>query len=362
MLDLQAILAHVAELGGSDLHIKAGSSPRIRVNGELRPVPFGVVENHDIEEALRVVMPVERIEEFHRTGEADFSLSISNFGRFRGNAFRQRGTAAMVLRRVLPAALSALDLGLPPVVTRLAEEHRGLVLVTGPTGSGKTTTLAAMIDHINQTRSANIITIEDPIEVLHPDKRSIVSQREIGADTTDYPQAMRRVLRQDPDVILIGEMRDTETVGAALTAAETGHLVLSTLHTTNATETINRIVDFFPPFQHHQIRLALAGCLKGVISQRLVGRSDSEGRVPAIEAMVVTGRIADRIIDPAGSQGESIEELIADGEYHGMQTFDQSLFSLFKSGDVSLRSALAAASNPHDFRVSLQNAGLLPTP
>ncbi|MGH9058280.1 MAG: type IV pilus twitching motility protein PilT, partial [Acidimicrobiales bacterium] len=208
MLDLQAILAHVAELGGSDLHIKAGSSPRIRVNGELRPVPFGVVENHDIEEALRVVMPVERIEEFHRTGEADFSLSISNFGRFRGNAFRQRGTAAMVLRRVLPAALSALDLGLPPVVTRLAEEHRGLVLVTGPTGSGKTTTLAAMIDHINQTRSANIITIEDPIEVLHPDKRSIVSQREIGADTTDYPQAMRRVLRQDPDVILIGEMRD----------------------------------------------------------------------------------------------------------------------------------------------------------
>jgi twitching motility protein PilT len=308
-----------------------------------------------------MVMPVDRIEEFHRTGEADFSLSIEGLGRFRGNAFRQRGNAAMVLRRVLPAALSAMDLGLPPIVTRLAEELRGMVLVTGPTGSGKTTTLAAMIDHINQTRSGNIITIEDPIEILHPDKRSIVCQREIGTDTRDYAQAMRRVLRQDPDVILIGEMRDTETVGAALTAAETGHLVLSTLHTTNATETVNRIVDFFPPFQHNQVRLTLAGVLKGVVSQRLVAHASGEGRVPAIEAMVVTGRIADRIIDPTGSGGESIEELIADGEYHGMQTFDQSLFSLFKSGEISLRAAVAAATNPHDFRVALQAAGLLQT-
>jgi twitching motility protein PilT len=236
-----------------------------------------------------------------------------------------------------------------------------MILVTGPTGSGKTTTLAAMIDHINQTRSANVITIEDPIEILHPDKRSIVSQREIGTDTRDYAQAMRRVLRQDPDVILIGEMRDTETVGAALTAAETGHLVLSTLHTTNATETVNRIVDFFPPFQQNQIRLTLAGVLKGVVSQRLVPHASGEGRVPAVEAMVVTGRIADRIIDPTGSGEESIEELIADGEYHGMQTFDQNLFSLFKSGEVTLRAALAAATNPHDFRVALQAAGLLQT-
>jgi twitching motility protein PilT len=285
---------------------------------------------------------------------------VTGLGRFRGNAFRQRGTAAIVLRRVLPAAMSALDLGLPPIVTRLAEEHRGMVLVTGPTGSGKTTTLAAMIDHINQTRAANIITIEDPIEVLHPDKRSIVCQREIGTDTRDYSQAMRRVLRQDPDVILIGEMRDQETVHAALGAAETGHLVLSTLHTTNATETINRIVDFFPPFQQQQIRMTLAGVLKGVVSQRLVPRASGQGRAPAIEAMVVTGRIADRIVDPNGAGGESIEELIADGEYHGMQTFDQSLFALFKSGEVTLRAALAAASNPHDFRVALQNAGLLP--
>jgi twitching motility protein PilT len=333
----------------------------VRVNGDLRPTPFPIVEGPEVEECLRVVMPVDRIEEFHRTGEADFSLSIDGLGRFRGNAFRQRSSPAMVLRRVLPAALSVIDLGLPPIVTRLAEELRGMVLVTGPTGSGKTTTLAAMIDHINQTRSANVITIEDPIEILHPDKRSIVSQREIGTDTRDYAQAMRRVLRQDPDVILIGEMRDAETVSAALTAAETGHLVLSTLHTTNATETINRIVEFFPPFQQHQIRLTLAGVLRGVVGQRLVAHASGEGRVPAVEVLVVTGRIADRIVDPSGVGGESIEELISDGEYHGMQTFDQSLFSLFKSGEVTLRAALAAATNPHDFRVALQTAGLLQT-
>jgi twitching motility protein PilT len=360
VLDLNGILAHLTEIEGSDLHIKAGSPPRVRVNGDLRPAPFPVAVGLEIEEALRVVMPQDRIDEFKRTGEADFSMSVAGMGRFRGNAFRQRGTAAMVLRRVLPSALSAVDLGLPPIVTRLAEEARGMVLVTGPTGSGKTTTLAAMIDHINQTRAANIITIEDPIEILHPDKRSIVSQREIGTDTTDYAQAMRRALRQDPDVILIGEMRDTETVGAALTSAETGHLVLSTLHTTNATETINRIIDFFPPFQQNQVRLTLSGILKGVISQRLVPKANGEGRVAAIEAMVVTGRISDRIVDPS-SPGESVEELIADGEYHGMQTFDQSLFSLYKSGDVSLRAAMAAATNPHDFRVALQNAGLLST-
>ncbi len=360
MIDLPAVLRYVVEQGASDLHIKVGSPPRVRINGELRMAPFPAVGPEECQELTDIILPPERLDEFKTTGEADFSLSVSGLGRFRCNAFRQRGTPGLVLRRVLPSALSATDLGLPPVVTRLAEEHRGLVLVTGPTGSGKTTTLAAMVDHINTNRAANIITIEDPIEVLHRDKMSIVSQREIGTDTTSWAQAMRRVLRQDPDVIVIGEMRDADTISAALAAGETGHLVLSSLHTTNATETINRIVDFFPPFQQRQVRISLASVLRGVISQRLVPRADGIGRVAAVEAMVNTGRIADRILDPGSGSGESIEDVIAEGEYHGMITFDQSLFNLFKAGEISLRAALQAATNPHDFRVALQTAGLLP--
>jgi twitching motility protein PilT len=263
----------------------------------------------------------------------------------------------LVFRRVLPGAPSFGALGLPPVVARLAEEPRGLVLVTGPTGSGKTTTIAAMIQHINETRAVNVVTIEDPIEFLFQDKRSIINQREIGTDTHDYAEAMRRVLRQDPDVIFVGEMRDTETVWAALAAAETGHLVVSTLHTTNATETVNRIVDFFPPFQQKQVRFTLASALRGVISQRLLERADGKGRVPATEVLVMTGRVYDRVVDPEFGE-ESIEDLIADGEYYGMQTFDQSLFNLYKNGLVSLRDAMAVASHPHDFRLALQAAGL----
>jgi twitching motility protein PilT len=347
-------------VGGSDLHIKAGSPPRVRVNGELRPAPFPSLTPTEIEEILRNAMAADRWEEFERTGEADFSVSLPKLGRFRGNAYRQRSSAALVLRRVLPYAISVVDLGLPPIVSRLAEEARGMVLVTGPTGSGKTTTLAAMVDHINQTRAAAVITVEDPIEVIHPDKRSIISQREIGTDTRDYAQALRRVLRQDPDVILIGEMRDAETISAALAAAETGHLVLSTLHTTNAAETVNRIVDAFPPFQQTQTRLSLAGVLRGVISQRLVPRADGHGRVAALEVLVMTGRIADRIIDPT-TPGETIDELIRDGEYRGMQTFDQSLFALCKSEEVSVRDAMAASTNPHDLRLALQTAGIVQT-
>ena len=234
-----------------------------------------------------------------------------------------------------------------------------MVLVTGPTGSGKTTSVAAMIDHINETKAVNIVTVEDPIEVLHPDKKSIVNQREIGTDTSDYASAMRRVLRQDPDVIFIGEMRDPETVWAALAAAETGHLVISTLHTTNATETVNRIVDFFPPFQQKQIRLTLAASLRGVVSQRLLERADGSGRIPTTEVLVMTGRVFDRIIDP--EQSNTIEEVIQEGEYYGMQTFDQSLFNLYKNGLVALRDALSVCSHPHDFRLQLQQEGLATT-
>jgi len=358
VIDLAAMLAHLIDVDGSDLHVGANTPARIRVNSDLRPAPFPVAEADEIQAILKAVLSPERLKEYHRIGEADFSLSVPGLGRFRGNACRQRGSGAIVLRRVLPVAVTAEQLGLPPIVSRLASEQRGMVLVTGPTGSGKTTTLAAMIDYINTTRACKIVTIEDPIEVIHSDKRSVIWQREIGTDTDDYAQAMRRVLRQDPDVIFIGEMRDSETVGAALSAAETGHLVLSTLHTTNATETINRVVDFFPPTQQRQARLMLAGVLKGVISQRLVPLLNGAGRTAAIEVMIVTGRIADRIIDP-DSPGDSIEEQIADGDYHGMQTFDQSLFNLVKRREISLVTAMDAATNPHDFRVALDVAGIV---
>jgi twitching motility protein PilT len=361
VFDFAAVLRFVVEANASDLHLKVGLPPRVRVDGSLVDTPFSRFTPEGLEALAAVVVPAERAVEFAETNECDFALSVKGVGRFRCNVFRQRGSVGMVLRRVATSMPSIADLGLPPVVARLAGEHRGLVLVTGPTGSGKTSTLASMIDHINATQAVNIVTIEDPIEVIHRDKLAMVNQREVGADTRDYAQAMRRVLRQDPDVILIGEMRDDVTVAAALSAAETGHLVFSTLHTSNASETINRIVDFFPAFQHHQVRLTIASCLKGVVSQRLLERADGLGRVPAVEVMVTTGRIADRIVDPAGGQGETIEELIAEGEWYGMQTFDQSLFSLYKNNQVTLPAAMAAASNPHDFQLALKHSGLIPT-
>ena len=361
MLDLNELLRFTVEQRGSDLHIKIGSQPHVRVDGRLSAAPFERVTPADTERMAFQILPKERADEFVETSEADFALSLPGLGRFRVNVFRQRGSVGLVFRRVLPGIPSFETLGLPSVVRRLAEEPRGLVLVTGPTGSGKTTTIAAMIDHINETKAVNVVTIEDPIEVLHADKRSLINQREIGTDTRDYAMAMKRVLRQDPDVIFIGEMRDPETVWAALAAAETGHLVLSTLHTTNAVETVNRIVDFFPPHQQKQVRLTLASSLRGVVSQRLLERADGKGRVPSVEVLVMTGRIFDRIVDPNQGLNESIDDIIADGEYYGMQTFDQSVFNLFKNGMVDLRSAMAAASNPHDFRVALQQAGLLPT-
>ena len=345
----------------SQLIFSPGRPPQIEVSGQLVAVLAPGLEVLSADDTRRFASDLigqnkRAITMLQEQGSCDVSFGLPGVARFRVNVFRQRGSVGLVFRRVLPGTPSFEALGLPPVVRRLADEPRGMILVTGPTGSGKTTSIAAMIDHINESRAVNVVTIEDPIEVLHPDKKSIVNQREIGTDTEDYAQAMKRVLRQDPDVIFIGEMRDPETVWAALAAAETGHLVLSTLHTTNATETVNRIVDFFPPFQQKQVRLTLASSLRGVVSQRLLERADGKGRVPATEVLVMTGRIFERIVDPENT--ETIEEIIAEGEYYGMQTFDQSLFNLYKNGLVSLRDAMSVASHPHDFRIALQQAGL----
>jgi twitching motility protein PilT len=297
------------------------------------------------------IMPKPRAEEFLAHCESDFAYSLAGLGRFRVNVFRQRGSVGLVLRRVQSEIATIDDLGLPGVVRELASQERGLVLVTGPTGSGKTTTLAAMLDHINRTQARHIVTIEDPIEVLHRDHCSIVNQREIGTDTTDFASALRRVLRQDPDVILIGEMRDTETVRTALAAAATGHLVFSSLHTIDATETVNRIVDFFQPHEQRQIRQALAAVLRGVVSQRLVDRRDG-GRVAAVEALVATGRVFDRIV--SADETYQLADIIEEGAYYGMQSFDQSLLAWYLAGAIDLRDALAASTRPHDLRLMIE--------
>jgi twitching motility protein PilT len=357
--NLDRLLGLVAQVEGSDLHLKAGSPPRIRVDGELRSLEEPELSAEDTRQILDAVLPENLRARFEERREADFAYSVPGVGRFRTNAFCQRGSVALVMRRVRPSAANFDELGLPDVVRRLAEEQRGLILVTGPTGSGKTTTLAAMIDHINRTRECQVITIEDPIEFLHQDQLAAINQREVGFDTMDFASALRAAMRQDPDVILVGEMRDTETVETALTAAETGHLVLSTLHTIDSIETVNRIVDLFPPHQQHQVRISLAGSLRGAICQRLVPLADGSGRVPALEVMVVNGRIQECIVDPLRA-GE-IKEIIQEGDYYGMMTFDQCLVELFAQGKVSLRSAMMAASNPHDLKVMLQSRGLIST-
>jgi twitching motility protein PilT len=355
---LDGYLHALAETDGSDLHVKVGSPPRVRVHGVLRKVEGEpVLTPADTDEMAKAIMRTDVWERFDRGSDADFAYSVPGVGRFRANAFRQRGSVALIFRRVRTSAASFGDLGLPDVVGRLALEQRGLVLVTGPTGSGKTTTLAAMIDHINRTRECHVITIEDPIEVLHADKLAAINQREIGVDADSFSQAMRASMRQDPDVILVGEMRDEETVAAALSAAETGHLVLSTLHTIDATETVNRIVDFFPPHQQQQIRTALAGSIKGTVCQRLVPTADGSGRVPALEIMVANGRIQQCILDPMLTG--DMHEIIADGEYYGMQTFDQALVDLIAARRIDMRAALVAASKPHDLKVMLQQKGLV---
>ncbi|MGH9017545.1 MAG: type IV pilus twitching motility protein PilT [Acidimicrobiales bacterium] len=356
--DLDRLLQILCQLDGSDLHIKGGSPHSVRVDGHLRALAGEPPFSPEITLAMtEAIMPPNIRAIFREKKEADFAYSVNGVGRFRINAFNQRGSVALAIRRVRTSSATIEELGLPDVVQRLAEEQRGLVVVTGPTGSGKTTTLASMINHINMTRACHIVTVEDPIECLHSDIVARIDQREVGFDTETFTSAMRVVLRQDPDVILVGEMRDAETVFTALSAAETGHLVFSTLHTTTAPETINRIVDFFPPHQHHQIRLSLAGALKGTIGQRLVPRADGVGRVPALEVMVVNGRIQQAIADPLLTG--DISQIIAEGEYYGMQTFDQSLGQLVASGELDLQAALNAASNPHDLKVMLERMGAI---
>ncbi|HEV7209974.1 MAG TPA: PilT/PilU family type 4a pilus ATPase [Mycobacteriales bacterium] len=354
---IDSYLRALVESGGSDLHCKVGSPPRVRIDGMLRRLQVDNLTAEDTEAMVMDVLREDLVEVFRRTSEADFAHSVAGVGRFRVNAFRARGACGLVFRRVSVGAIPLVDLGLPPVLAAIALEPRGLVLVTGPTGSGKTTTLAGMIDHVNEHRDVHIVTIEDPIEVLHFDKRAMVNQREVRVDTQDFSTALRAAMRQDPDVILVGEMRDQETVKAALAASETGHLVMSTLHTTDAQETVARIIDFFPPYEQKQIRLALAGSLRGVICQRLVPRADGEGRCVAMEICVNTGRVADAIADP--DKTNTINALIAEGAYYGMQSFDQHLVSLIRDGVITLEAAMAASTSPHDLTVELRRLGLV---
>jgi twitching motility protein PilT len=339
---------------GSDLHLKVGSPPMIREEGRLKKLEYRVLKPHDMTVLAQFMVPEERWDRFKEHGEIDFAHSASGVGRFRVNAFRQRGSISAVMRKMGIGGGQFEEMHLPEVLAKLSDEARGLVLVTGPTGSGKTTTLAAMIEHINMNRSVHIVTIEDPIEIIHPDKEASINQREVGQDTDDFLSALRAALRQDPDVILIGEMRDVETVRTALQAAETGHLVFSTLHTVDATETVNRVVDFFPPHQQMQIRLTLAGALRGIVCQRLVPKVGG-GMIPAVEVLVNTGRVADRITDPAATS--EIHEVVQEGGYYGMQTFDQALLALVQQGKVEVREALQASTSPHDFQLMLQQAG-----
>jgi twitching motility protein PilT len=356
MFDVHAALRDLVARNGSDLHLKAGSPPLFRIHGKLAPEPGAFpLTGEDTENVVHALLHDEaKLKEFGEEHEVDFSFEIPEVARFRVNAFRQRGLISLVCRAI-PSKISTIDeLSLPEVIRELAEEERGIILLTGTTGSGKTTTLAAMIDHMNTTMNKHIVTIEDPIEFVHQDKSSVINQREVGMDTKSFERALRRVLRQDPDVILVGEMRDEETVRTALSAAETGHLVLSTVHTVDASESINRLLDFFPPHQHNQARAMLAGTIKGVISQRLVPGAQG-GRVAACEILRMTGRVRDMIADP--NQTGQLGEAISTGEYYGMQTFDQALFHHVKAGRVAVEEAMRVASNPSDFKLLLAADG-----
>jgi twitching motility protein PilT len=351
--NLKAILQQMVQVGASDLHLKVGRPPTLRLHGDLSPLPMPALRPEDLALLAKELMSPKQVREFAEYREADFATGIPGIGRFRVNAYQQRGTIAFAIRTIPHQARSLQELNLPPVVERIALLPRGLVLVTGVTGSGKSTALASMIQLINERRYANIITIEDPIEFLHRDLKCHINQREVGTDTASFAQALRRVLRQDPDVILIGEIRDLDTLDTALKAADTGHLVFSTLHTTDATQTINRVLSFYPPHQQNEVRYALSSALAAVISLRLVPRCDRPGRVPACEVLINTAAVRDQIRDPTKTL--NIPDLIKEGTVqYGMQTFDQSLMSWYTQGVISYEAALQAATNPSEFALRVQ--------
>lgn len=353
-MNIQDILRLMIRQGASDLHLKAETSPYLRIDGRLTKSDIPPIDPETLAAIIEQILPAHLREDIARKSEVDFAFTLPGVGRFRVNAFFQSGRQGLVIRRIVTKVPTLDKLNLPPILNKLAEEPRGLVLVTGTACSGKSTTLAAMIDHINSTKSAHIVTVEDPIEVIHQDNLSLINQREVGIDTCSYADALRNVVRQDPDVILIGEMRDQETVQAALTAAEMGTLVLSTLHTIDASETVNRIIDFFPPEHQAQIKLMLVATLRGIVSLRLLP-SLKGGLVPAVEVLVNTATIKELVIE---NRISGIKEALEQGEYYGMQSFEQSLAGLYKDGKISLDDAAGMASNSHDFKLRLRQLGI----
>jgi len=352
-LDLKAALQRMVREGASDLHLKVGRPPTLRLHGDLVPLSMPPMRPEELRTLAEHLLPPAQLREFVEMREADFAINVPGIGRFRVNVYQQKGTVAFAMRAIAHAAASIRELNLPAVLEQIALRPRGLVLVTGVTGSGKSTALAAMVHHINERRSANIITIEDPIEFVHRDVKSHINQREVGTDTATFAQALRRVLRQDPDVVMIGEIRDLETLDVALKAAGTGHLVFSTLHTTDATLTINRILSFYPPHQQNEVRFALANALEAVVSLRLVPRADQPGRVPACEVLVNTGAVREQIRDLKATL--NIPDLIREGSVaYGMQTFDQSLMTWYSRGVISYENALFYASSPSEFALKIQ--------